>query len=57
MYDIFNHLWESSIISNEAFFQWENSQDPAEAHGKAVAIKSVVALFTSMKETEDTDED
>jgi translation initiation factor 4G len=36
---------------------WEKCDDPAEAEGKGVAIKSTTQFFTWLKEADDEDED
>uniref|UniRef100_A0ACB8FC78 Uncharacterized protein n=1 Tax=Sphaerodactylus townsendi TaxID=933632 RepID=A0ACB8FC78_9SAUR len=42
----FNALYDEAVISEEAFFKWEASKDPAEQQGKAVGLKSVTAFYT-----------
>lgn len=31
---ICNNLWDSAVLSNESFLQWEKCTDPAEQEGK-----------------------
>ncbi|KAK9888566.1 hypothetical protein WA026_000810 [Henosepilachna vigintioctopunctata] len=50
---MFNKLNENSILSQESFIAWENSNDPAEQEGKGVAMKQLTSFFTQLKENED----
>jgi len=50
----FDTLYDEDIISEDAFYTWETSTDPAEQEGKGVAKKSVVQFFTWLKEAEET---
>ncbi|CAB1353628.1 unnamed protein product, partial [Coregonus sp. 'balchen'] len=45
------------VISEDAFYKWETSKDPAEQLGKGVALKSVTAFFTWLREAEEESED
>ncbi|XP_078522295.1 eukaryotic translation initiation factor 4 gamma 1-like [Lissotriton helveticus] len=49
----FDALYDEDVIREEAFFKWESSKDPAEQQGKGVALKSVTAFFTWLREAED----
>ena len=49
----FDALYDEDIISEDAFCQWESSDDPAEQAGKGVAVTSVVQFFTWLREAED----
>ena len=49
----FETLYDEDIISEDAFFQWESSEDPTEQAGKGVAVTSVVQFFTWLREAED----
>ena len=42
----FDMLYDEEIISEEAFYAWEQSTDPAEMAGKGVATNSVKQFFT-----------
>uniref|UniRef100_A0A672M2U8 Eukaryotic translation initiation factor 4 gamma 3 n=1 Tax=Sinocyclocheilus grahami TaxID=75366 RepID=A0A672M2U8_SINGR len=53
----FDCLYDEDVISEEAFYQWETSKDPAEQQGKGVALKSVTAFFTWLREAEEESED
>lgn len=53
----FDTLYDEDVIKEEAFYQWEASKDPAEQQGKGVALKSVTAFFTWLRNAEDEDED
>ncbi|XP_052465573.1 eukaryotic translation initiation factor 4 gamma 3 isoform X1 [Carassius gibelio] len=53
----FDCLYDEDVISEDAFYQWETSKDPAEQHGKGVALKSVTAFFTWLREAEEESED
>uniref|UniRef100_A0A8C6TQ52 Eukaryotic translation initiation factor 4 gamma 1 n=1 Tax=Neogobius melanostomus TaxID=47308 RepID=A0A8C6TQ52_9GOBI len=49
----FDALYDEDVIKEEAFYKWESSKDPAEQTGKGVALKSVTAFFTWLREAED----
>ena len=49
----FDSLYAEDVIKEEAFYKWESSKDPAEQQGKGVALKSVTAFFTWLREAED----
>uniref|UniRef100_A0A671XWP9 Eukaryotic translation initiation factor 4 gamma 1 n=1 Tax=Sparus aurata TaxID=8175 RepID=A0A671XWP9_SPAAU len=49
----FDSLYDEDVIKEEAFYKWESSKDPAEQQGKGVALKSVTAFFTWLREAED----
>lgn len=53
----FDCLYDEDVISEDAFYKWESSKDPAEQHGKGVALKSVTAFFTWLREAEEESED
>ncbi|XP_073776641.1 eukaryotic translation initiation factor 4 gamma 1a isoform X8 [Danio rerio] len=48
----FDALYDEDVIKEEAFYKWESSKDPAEQQGKGVALKSVTAFFTWLREAE-----
>nr|CAD7458633.1 unnamed protein product [Timema tahoe] len=50
---IFQTLWDDSIIASESFLAWSKCNDGHEVTGKAVALKSLTSFFTALKETED----
>ncbi|KAK1900497.1 Eukaryotic translation initiation factor 4 gamma 1 [Dissostichus eleginoides] len=52
----FDSLYDEDVIKEEAFYKWESSKDPAEQQGKGVALKSVTAFLTWLREAEDEDE-
>ncbi|XP_028426718.1 eukaryotic translation initiation factor 4 gamma 1 isoform X2 [Perca flavescens] len=52
----FDTLYDEDVIKEEAFYKWESSKDLAEQQGKGVALKSVTAFFTWLREAEDEDE-
>ncbi|XP_059187653.1 eukaryotic translation initiation factor 4 gamma 1-like isoform X2 [Centropristis striata] len=52
----FDTLYDEDVIKEEAFYKWESSKDPSEQQGKGVALKSVTAFFTWLREAEDEDE-
>ncbi|XP_057189124.1 eukaryotic translation initiation factor 4 gamma 1a isoform X4 [Triplophysa rosa] len=52
----FDALYDEDVVKEEAFYKWESSKDPAEQLGKGVALKSVTAFFTWLREAEDEDE-
>ncbi|KAM7400638.1 hypothetical protein PAMA_005028 [Pampus argenteus] len=49
----FDVLYDEDVIKEEAFYKWESSKDPAEQTGKGVALKSVTAFFTWLREAEE----
>lgn len=53
----FDCLYDEDIISEDAFYKWETSKDPAEQRGKGIALKSVTAFFTWLREAEEESED
>ncbi|XP_041377348.1 eukaryotic translation initiation factor 4 gamma 1-like [Gigantopelta aegis] len=53
----FDTLYDEEIISEDAFNQWENSNDPAEVDGKGVALKQVVQFFAWLREGEEDEND
>ncbi|XP_054906390.1 eukaryotic translation initiation factor 4 gamma 3 isoform X7 [Poeciliopsis prolifica] len=53
----FDCLYDEDVISEDAFYKWESSKDPAEQDGKGVALKSVTAFFTWLREAEEESED
>ncbi|NXD68329.1 IF4G3 factor, partial [Eolophus roseicapillus] len=52
----FDCLYDEEVISEDAFYKWESSKDPAEQNGKGVALKSVTAFFTWLREAEEESE-
>uniref|UniRef100_A0A3B4CU14 Eukaryotic translation initiation factor 4 gamma, 3a n=1 Tax=Pygocentrus nattereri TaxID=42514 RepID=A0A3B4CU14_PYGNA len=53
----FDCLYDEDVISEDAFYKWEASKDPAEQEGKGIALKSVTAFFTWLREAEEESED
>ncbi|KAM9444218.1 eukaryotic translation initiation factor 4 gamma 3 [Clarias gariepinus] len=53
----FDCLYDEEVISEDAFYKWETSKDPAEQRGKGIALKSVTAFFTWLREAEEESED
>ncbi|XP_019959157.2 eukaryotic translation initiation factor 4 gamma 1a isoform X2 [Paralichthys olivaceus] len=53
----FDALYDEDVIKEEAFYKWESSKDPAEQTGKGVALKSVTAFFTWLREAEEEESD
>lgn len=53
----FDCLYDEDVISEDAFYKWETSKDPAEQRGKGIALKSVTAFFTWLREAEEESED
>ncbi|XP_043926345.1 eukaryotic translation initiation factor 4 gamma 1 [Protopterus annectens] len=49
----FDALYDEDVIKEDAFYKWESSKDQAEQQGKGVALKSVTAFFTWLREAED----
>ncbi|XP_057191040.1 E3 ubiquitin/ISG15 ligase TRIM25-like [Triplophysa rosa] len=48
----FDRFYDEDIIKDEVFFKWESSKDPAEWLGKGVALRSVTAFFTWLREAD-----
>uniref|UniRef100_A0A8C3TA10 Eukaryotic translation initiation factor 4 gamma 3 n=1 Tax=Chelydra serpentina TaxID=8475 RepID=A0A8C3TA10_CHESE len=53
----FDCLYDEEVISEDAFYKWESSKDAGEQNGKGVALKSVTAFFTWLREAEEESED
>ena len=51
--NIFDILYDEDIVSEDAFHQWEDSNDPNETVGKGVAVQSVQQFFRWLRETEE----
>ncbi|XP_049769636.1 eukaryotic translation initiation factor 4 gamma 1-like isoform X3 [Schistocerca cancellata] len=51
--DLFQALWDYGCVANETFLRWEQSKDPAFLQGKGVALKSLTAFFTALREADD----
>jgi len=49
----FDMLYDEEIISEEAFYAWEQSTDPAEMAGKGVATNSVKQFFTWLQNADE----
>uniref|UniRef100_A0A673NLZ8 W2 domain-containing protein n=1 Tax=Sinocyclocheilus rhinocerous TaxID=307959 RepID=A0A673NLZ8_9TELE len=49
----FDVLYDEDVIKEDGFYRWESSKDPVEQQGKGVALKSVTAFFTWLREAED----
>lgn len=55
---IFNCLHDGDVISDDAFFAWEECKEAPESEGKGVAVSSTIQFFTHLREVEDeTDEE
>ncbi|XP_037644299.1 eukaryotic translation initiation factor 4 gamma 1-like, partial [Sebastes umbrosus] len=52
LWRFFDALYDEDVIEEGAFYKWETSKDPAEQTGKGVALRSVTAFFTSLREQE-----
>ncbi len=46
-------LYDEDVISEDAFIQWEQSEDLAEQNGRDAARISVLQFFTWLKEAEE----
>ncbi|KAA0701663.1 Eukaryotic translation initiation factor 4 gamma 1 [Triplophysa tibetana] len=49
----FDVLYDEDVIKEDGFYKWESCKDPAEQQGKGVALKSVTAFFTWLREADD----
>ena len=54
---MFEILYDEDVILEEAYFNWEKSEDSAEQEGKGVALKQVVAFLNWLHEAEDDDDE
>ncbi|XP_076365221.1 eukaryotic translation initiation factor 4 gamma 3-like isoform X2 [Tachypleus tridentatus] len=50
--EIFDVMYDEDLISDDAFTQWQKSDDPAEKEGKGVALKSLTSFFTWLEEAD-----
>merc|ERR1719282_1785407 len=57
LHTIFEKLYDEDVISEEAFMNWENNDDPAEQEGKGVALKSCTQFLIYIREAEEDDGD
>ncbi len=57
LHQIFETLYDSDVLSEDAFEAWGKCDNPAEQEGKGVAMKSTTQFFTWMREAEEEDED
>jgi len=48
-------LYHADAITQEGYEAWEKCADPAEQEGKGVAVKSLHAFFTWLREAEQDD--
>ncbi len=55
--DFFDILFDEDVISEDAFYQWEVSNDPTEQAGKGIARTSVVQFFAWLREADEESED
>ena len=53
LHQIFEALYDSDVISEEAFEAWAKCDNPAEQEGKGVAIKSTTQFFTWLGEADE----
>ncbi|GFU09861.1 eukaryotic translation initiation factor 4 gamma 3 [Nephila pilipes] len=56
LHQIFDILYDDDVITEEAFKEWELSDDPNEAEGKGVAVNSVKSFFMWLREPDEADE-
>ncbi|GFY43048.1 eukaryotic translation initiation factor 4 gamma 3 [Trichonephila inaurata madagascariensis] len=56
LHQIFDILYDDDVITEEAFKDWELSDDPNEAEGKGVAVNSVKSFFMWLREPDEADE-
>ncbi|XP_053728325.1 eukaryotic translation initiation factor 4 gamma 1-like isoform X1 [Synchiropus splendidus] len=49
----FDTLLDEDLITEETFFSWESSKDPAEMLGRQPALHSVAGFFTWLRDVED----
>jgi translation initiation factor 4G len=49
----FQALYHEDVITDDAYFQWEQSNDPQEQNGRGAAKMSVVQFIVWLLETED----
>ncbi|XP_053299985.1 eukaryotic translation initiation factor 4 gamma 3 [Pleuronectes platessa] len=53
----FDCVYDGDVISEDAFYKFGTSKDQAEQLGKGVALKSITAFFTWLREAEQEAED
>ncbi len=53
----FENLFDEDIVSEEAFYEWERSNDPAEMEGKGVAINETKGFFKWLKDASEEDDE
>uniref|UniRef100_H2ZK86 Eukaryotic translation initiation factor 4 gamma 3 n=1 Tax=Ciona savignyi TaxID=51511 RepID=H2ZK86_CIOSA len=49
---LFDLIYDEEIISEQTFFKWEKTDNPAESEGRGVALMSVKPFFTWLREAE-----
>ena len=50
-------MYDDDVLTEDAFFQWEKHDDPADQVGKGVALKSCTQFFTWLKEADVEEEE
>ncbi|XP_053302621.1 eukaryotic translation initiation factor 4 gamma 3 [Pleuronectes platessa] len=53
----FDCMYDGDVISEDPFYSWGTSKDSAKQLGKGVALQSVTAFFTWLREAEQESED
>jgi translation initiation factor 4G len=49
----FDTLYHEDVVTDDAYFQWEQSNDPQEQNGRGAAKMSVVQFIAWLKEADD----
>jgi len=57
LHSIFEKMYDDDVLTEDAFFQWEKHDDPADQVGKGVALKSCTQFFTWLKEADVEEEE
>lgn len=58
LHNVFDVVYDCDLISEDAFLEWEENNDPEEQDGKGVALKSCNQFFHWLKTAEpENDED
>jgi len=57
LHSVFDLLYEYDVISEDAFLEWEVSEDPGEQAGKGVALKSCSQFINWLKTADPEDEE
>jgi hypothetical protein len=57
LHNVFDVVYDCDLISEDAFLEWEENNDPEEQDGKGVALKSCTQFFHWLKTAEPEDDE